>query len=220
MTESTQSLQSLHEALSAAIDGEAEELELRRVVNAVRSDPELGAKWQRLHLAQGLMRGRGDAFAAPNGWRRPWMEANAATTSSDADAESPTASEATNGDRWAARRWLKPLTGVAVAAAAAFVVVAYFGDRGVAEPTTPAAALAQADTTPPRSLAQVPTETDLRRANVYMLQHARHSTLATRPAVMPFAKVLAVREPSDERGGETWPAVANVAANRSAEAAR
>ena len=59
MTESTQSLRSLHESLSAAIDGEAEELELRRVVNAVRSDPELGAKWQRLHLAQGLMRGRG-----------------------------------------------------------------------------------------------------------------------------------------------------------------
>lgn len=55
MTESTR--ESLHEALSAAVDGEAEELELRRVLNAVERDPELRAKWERLHLIGDAMRG-------------------------------------------------------------------------------------------------------------------------------------------------------------------
>ncbi|MYA18453.1 MAG: sigma-E factor negative regulatory protein [Gammaproteobacteria bacterium] len=55
MTESTR--ESLHEALSAAVDGEAEELELRRVLNAIERDPELRAKWERLHLIGDVMRG-------------------------------------------------------------------------------------------------------------------------------------------------------------------
>ena len=55
MTESTR--ESLHEALSAAVDGEAEELELRRVLNAVERDPELRDKWERLHLIGDVMRG-------------------------------------------------------------------------------------------------------------------------------------------------------------------
>ena len=52
----TESEQSLNESLSAAIDGEAEELELRRVLNAVGENPDLRAKWQRLHLIGGVMR--------------------------------------------------------------------------------------------------------------------------------------------------------------------
>ena len=42
----SQSTQSLHESLSAAVDGEAQELELRRVLNAVRDDADLGGKWR------------------------------------------------------------------------------------------------------------------------------------------------------------------------------
>ena len=72
MTESTR--ESLHEALSAAVDGEAEELELRRVLNAVERDPELRAKWERLHLIGDVMRGEATrldrrpvaAFEEPN----------------------------------------------------------------------------------------------------------------------------------------------------------
>ena len=52
----TESEQSLNESLSAAIDGEAEELELRRVLNAVGENPDLRAKWQRLHLIGGVLR--------------------------------------------------------------------------------------------------------------------------------------------------------------------
>ena len=40
----SQSTQSLRESLSAAVDDEAQELELRRVLNAVQADAEAG--WQ------------------------------------------------------------------------------------------------------------------------------------------------------------------------------
>lgn len=199
MTESTQSL---HESLSAAMDGEAEELELRRVFNAARRDPDLSAKWQRLHLIQGVIRRDSEAVGATNGWHGPWLN-----TSADVGEPAPAANLAPLRDAKNpfANRWLKAIGGTAVAAAAAFAVVAFFGDTDPPAPNTPADALAVvAEPAPARVLAQVPSETDLRRANVYMLQHAQHSTLATRPAVMPFAKVLAARQPNGNRAQEAW----------------
>ena len=198
MDSMTESTQSLHESLSAAMDGEAEELELRRVLNAAGRDPALNAKWQRLHLIQSAMRGHVGTVVAAHGRQRPWLEASSPEPVSDASAAAPAPSQAvaTNGNRWLASRWLKSLTSVAAAAAAAFAVVTYFGDSNPIEPTPPSAALAASETVPPRTLAHVPSETDLRRANAYLLKHAQHSTLATRPAVIPFAKVLAARQPN------------------------
>ena len=199
MTESTQSL---HESLSAAMDGEAEELELRRVFNAARRDPDLSAKWQRLHLIQGVIRRDSETVGATNGWHGPWLNTNA-----DATEPAPAANLAPAQDAKSpfANRWLKAIGGTAVAATAAFAVVAFFGDTSPPAANTPADALAVvAEPAPARVLAQVPSETDLRRANVYMLQHAQHSTLATRPAVMPFAKVLAARQPNGSGAQEAW----------------
>ena len=221
MTESTQSL---HESLSAAMDGEAEELELRRVFNAARNDPELSARWQRLHLIQGAMRRHGGAVVAPNDWHGPWLKPDVEVEDA---ATPPAASQAPPSDanHWLASRWLKAVSGTAIAAAAAFAVVAFFGETKPPAPRPPADALAAAPPAPARVLAQVPSETDLRRANVYMLQHAQHSTLGTRPAVMPFAKVLAARQPNAGDVGEAWspPAATRPAAapiRRTASAAR
>ncbi len=48
--------ESLRESLSALLDNEADELELRRVLKAVESDPELLASWQRYSAVQAVLR--------------------------------------------------------------------------------------------------------------------------------------------------------------------
>ena len=165
--------QSLRESLSAAVDDEAPELELRRVLNAVRQDAELGAKWERLHLIGNLI--RSEATSPQHQPSRPWLsEAGQISTSV---ARSPRR-----------RRWLGPLTGAAVAAAAALMVVLYFGGAGgQAIPEGPADSLADADA-PPRGLAQLPSALDLQRANSYMLQHTQHASITARPVALPLVK--------------------------------
>ena len=167
----SQSTQSLRESLSAAVDDEAQELELRRVLNAVQADAELGGKWERLHLISSMIRGEAADRSAE--LDRPWL-AEAAPRGATADASL----------RW--KRWLGPLTGGAAAAAAALAVVVYFGDSG--EQPAPQALM------PRGGLAEVPTQRDLLRANSYLLQHAQHASAAARPVALPFAKVLTTED--------------------------
>ena len=174
----SQSTQSLHESLSAAVDGEAQELELRRVLNAVQNDAELGRKWERMHLIRSVIRGEGDS--RPSDPSRPWL-VETAPVCATADASQPRT------------RWLGPLTGAAVAAAAALMVVLYFGGTG-SEPAPQVPANALADVAPPHGLAEVPSERDLLRANSYLLQHAQHTSVAVRPVALPFAKVLTTED--------------------------
>ena len=172
----TESEQSLNESLSAAIDGEAEELELRRVLNAVDEDPDLRAKWQRLHLIGGVLRRETPpVVGSPLPTWPADIEAGDAGdgTADERPAPGPTPEPET---RPFGGRWLAPLGGAALAAAAALVVVFYFG------PTEPTGA--------EPVVADVPTELDLQRANAYIYQHARGTSIGARPAAMPFVKEL------------------------------
>ena len=56
--------QHLRESLSAAIDGEAEPLELRRALNAAGEDPELRERWHTAHLIGTVLRGEPVAAAS------------------------------------------------------------------------------------------------------------------------------------------------------------
>lgn len=47
--------QNTHESLSALMDGESDELELRRVLKALASDSDSADTWRRYHLARSLM---------------------------------------------------------------------------------------------------------------------------------------------------------------------
>ena len=49
----------LKESLSAVMDGEADEFEIRRVLNEAADDPELRGVWERYHLVRSVMRGEG-----------------------------------------------------------------------------------------------------------------------------------------------------------------
>lgn len=47
------------ESLSAVMDGEADDLALRRLIQESATDPELAERWKRYHLARDLIHGRG-----------------------------------------------------------------------------------------------------------------------------------------------------------------
>mgnify|MGYP001157363925 FL=1 len=49
----------LGESLSAVMDGEADDLALRRLIQESAGDPALAEKWERYHLARDMIHGRG-----------------------------------------------------------------------------------------------------------------------------------------------------------------
>ena len=58
-TEQAESAERLCEYLSAVMDGEADDLTLRRLAQESATYPELADKWERYHLARDLIHGRG-----------------------------------------------------------------------------------------------------------------------------------------------------------------
>lgn len=174
MTETTR--ESLNEALSAVVDGEAEELELRRVLNAVERDPELRAKWDRLHLIGDAMRGGAmrlgyRAMADLGEPSMPRVDAEVATGES----------------------WRRRLGGVAVAAAV-IVAVTFVALQDV-QSTDSQPLVAQSNTI----VAEPLSEEDLRRnSDYYLMYHAKHASAAGRSPGMTFVKVLAAPSGSEE----------------------
>lgn len=191
-----ESEQTLHESLSAVIDGEADELELRRVLNAVAEDPELQAKWQRMHALGSVLRREP---SATRGSLPPVWPAQIGQDGADhaTSARAPQSRGAPPARRRV--RWLAPVGSAVLAAAAGLVVALYFGPGGTEES---APALADHSQPPAHGLANVPTATDLERANAYIYQHARGTSMAARPAAMPFVKELS-SAPAPRPGADT-----------------
>ncbi|MCY4266015.1 MAG: sigma-E factor negative regulatory protein [Gammaproteobacteria bacterium] len=48
-----------NQALSAIMDGETDEFEMRRLLKSMQDDPGLAARWQRYHLVQSVLHDRG-----------------------------------------------------------------------------------------------------------------------------------------------------------------
>ena len=174
MTETTR--ESLNEALSAVVDGEAEELELRRVLNAAERDPEIRAKWERLHLIGEVI--RGGAMRLGDRTVTDLVEPSLPGVDTDvAIGESR-------------GRWLP-----GVAAAAAVMVAVTFVAVQDSQTTDSQPLVAQSNTI----VAEPPSEEDLRRnSDYYLMYHAQHASAAGRSPGMTFVKVLAVPSGSEE----------------------
>ena len=206
MSKSTQ--ESLNEALSAAVDGEAEELELRRVLNAAGKDPELRAKWERLHLVRSIVRGEAT--------RPDSAEGHGLDIGGDpAEGEASGSYVRRLRRMGTSGRWTGPVTGIAVAAAVVIAVALDTLDTGQPEADAPLVAVSGpadptievASTEVPSTvggdadetelgavpqLASVPSEADLARAREYLVQHAHQTSYMTPTPGMPHVKVLAV----------------------------
>lgn len=194
----------LKESLSAVMDGEADEFEIRRVLNEAADDSELRGVWERYHLVSSVIRGEGRKRGARTLGREFWaqIDADDATTNSEVvpvEVEPDTARAA---PRWA---WIQRIAGVGVAAGVAAAVVIVFGgrtpdDNNAAIQTAQVSQVQQSDiqTTPAafdddeQPVDDVyPSSLDLQRAQAYMLHHAHQVALTNQTRTVPFVKVAA-----------------------------
>ncbi len=188
----------LRESLSAVMDGEADEFEIRRVLNEAADDPELRGVWERYHLVRSVMRGEGRSLRVGEAAlsARFWSEVDAADAAL-VDGSDGLIDESPRPSRSRMAAWGQRVAGVAVAAGvAAAVIVGFRVDDGDAVQTPQVAVVQQV---PPAAMAlfdeelagqAVPAELDLQRAHAYMLHHAHHVGLNNR-SVVPFVKVAA-----------------------------
>jgi sigma-E factor negative regulatory protein RseA len=184
----------LKESLSAVMDGEADEFEIRRVLNEAENDPELRGVWERYHLVRSVMRGEGRTRSADRLSARFWTEIDAADATPVSNVLEVTADKPRS--IWST--WGQRAAGVAVAAGvAAAVVIGYRGSESTTAPPAQVAVVAQpvsgnliAQFDDEIGRQTVPAALDLQRAHAYMLHHAHHVALNNR-SVVPFVKVAA-----------------------------
>jgi sigma-E factor negative regulatory protein RseA len=185
----------LRESLSASIDDEADEFELRRVLDEMEKDDGLRDTWERYHLIGAIMRGeseRADADLRDSVWAALEMDPeNAELSDATVAAE---AGVATGGS--AKGPWLGRATGLAVAASVAFAVV--FGICGIAsfdEDDQAGPAIAANDVVikgPGLEGIQLTSEasaSDRQRQNAYFLHHVQQKAL-NQPGVANFVKLV------------------------------
>lgn len=178
------------EALSAIMDGEAGELETRRLLDAIAHDDELRDAWDRFHLARSAMAGDSlDVTDGADAIGRLWnaVDAGVAEESAEAIEQVPR------------RRPFGLRSGAAAIGLAAAVVLAVWlypveefgGERFTAAPV--------AQVPVPAALSEhagweALSVDDRARAQAYMLQHLRRHSMANRAHPIPIAK-LATYQP-------------------------
>jgi sigma-E factor negative regulatory protein RseA len=186
----------LKESLSAVIDGEADEFEMRRVLDEVSNDPALRGVWERYHLVGSVMRGERNGTANSLG-DRFWSRIDAGEGDVADDIVESTPAAQSRKPRWT--QWGQRVAGVAVAAGVAAAVIVGFREDQPPSVDAPKVAVVEAASVPPASMAlfddetrgqAVPAALDVQRAHAYMLHHARHVALNNR-SVVPFVKVAA-----------------------------
>ncbi len=117
------------ESLSAVMDGEADDLGLRRLIQESAGDPALAEKWERYHLAQDLIHGRG----------RPLSPGFSGRVASAIDAETVPQAASVTGSRLP-----QPLVKFAIAATVAVAAVVTLQPRQNG-PELPAAGVSARD---------------------------------------------------------------------------
>jgi sigma-E factor negative regulatory protein RseA len=185
----------LRESLSAVMDGEADEFELRRVLDEVGRDDRLREQWVRYHVARAVLRREYREAHADLG-ARVWE----AVTGEGSVASDVPVALAVPEPRVSPRTGR--LVGMGVAAAVALAVVAGVNLWRDADPPVPAVAVANpmegtiAGTIegPVVRLGTEVTPVDLRRARAYMIHHVQHKAM-TQPGVSSFAKMVAFETP-------------------------
>lgn len=214
----------MKESLSALVDGEADELEIRRLLNQLESDDELRASWQRYQLMSELMRadasgeGTSDETFADIDLSRGIMQALDGEPMEEvpAKARPQTAEVAAIG-----RRGINWLASVAVAASVTLAVLVgvRLNQESPAPQLADQAALPRSDQQL-AGRAAVPDSQQLQQAQrklqQYVLQHTENAALNTGKGMMPYARVASFDQPDDE-AAEAVPQPAETADGKSAE---
>ena len=183
----------VREALSAIMDGEAAELETRRVLDRVAEDDDLRDRWDRYHLVRSVIAGdTADMRDGAEAIRRLWSGVEAG----EGESEDLAAGDIVPHGHAFGLRTGAALLGVA--AAAVFSIWLYPVQGYVADPI---AADPVAQVSEPAALSghvawdALPAE-DRARAQAYLLQHLRRHSMANRAHPVPIAKLAAYRPQS------------------------
>ncbi len=168
-----------NEFVSAMLDDEADEFEIRRVLGEIAGNSDLKSTWSRYHVISSVLKREGlsnleelDIGDAPSG-----------------DIGSSFGRK-TLGDRTLNRPWLRSrgtLLASLAAAIAALAIIITINDEGTTQVEL-ADTLVMPD--PIVTDDRVPAESDIRRAEAYLIQHAQHVSMNSSAAPIPFVKVI------------------------------
>ena len=195
----------LRESLSAVVDDEADEFELRRVLDELAKDPGLKASWARYHMIGTVLRGE-YAHDTAGLKERVWQELSIdsfADQQNQAPEQSGAAVAGPEGIRHTSR-WVS----LSIAAAIAFLVVVGLGNlspdqeqpRIAAQTSEAAEAQSTVDqslalTQPlqaasPLALQKVVTPLDAQRAEAYKVAHSQQRFMIIASDPNAFAKMV------------------------------
>lgn len=193
--------ESLQESISALMDGEAEQLEIRRVLQATDQDPAVRGTWERYQLARAAMH------------KEPWqanVDLSAGIAAALANEPAPRASGKLV-SAWNTLGKAAVAASVAVAVLAGISMVnqgsapgepAMVADRApvAAEPVQAPAAAPQAGTavlagfssSAEAQPAQAPSAWQEQRIGNYLRKHAENSVQSTAPQLVPYARAASL----------------------------
>lgn len=191
----------IKESLSALVDGETDELEVRRILNEMEKTPELKNAWQRYQMIGSLMREESVSRAQLEGvdLSKGIMQAIDGEPMDEVPARQD---EVENNNVVASRRfnWLASGAVAASVTLAVLLGVRLNNDiqqqELVAEAQTPVTDVQQvaanADMTPEQ------LEQAQRKLQEYVLQHTENAALNTGRGMMPFARVASFEDVAAE----------------------
>jgi hypothetical protein len=168
-----------NEFVSAMLDDEADEFEIRRVLGEVAGNSDLKSTWSRYHVISSVLKREGLSN----------LEELDIGDASSGDIGSSFGRK-TLGDRTLNRPWLRSrgtLLASLAAAIAALAIIITINDEGTTQVEL-ADTLVMPD--PIVTDDRVPAESDIRRAEAYLIQHAQHVSMNSSAAPIPFVKVI------------------------------
>jgi sigma-E factor negative regulatory protein RseA len=178
-----------NESLSALMDGEADELEIRRILNQLDKDDELSDKWKNYHLMGSLMREESfEGIDLTKGINQA-LDGVADSSSNDGAILEEAANSVPSKPAW-----YKQLTSVAVAASVTLAVL--LGVQSI-EPNE-SIGLASNNKQPPAELTastlsaedQLQLETAQQQLQEYVLQNPAPNAEEVESGGLPFARVV------------------------------
>ncbi|MAD44192.1 MAG: hypothetical protein CMI02_19180 [Oceanospirillaceae bacterium] len=193
----------INESLSALVDGETDELEVRRLLNQLESDDDMRQTWHRYQMMGALMR---DEPAVNVDLSRGIAQAIAGEPMDDVVRPETVAAddESVVVEKHSRLRWLASGAVAATVTLAVLVGVRVnqdtTGDLQMAQQaqttSAPAAVIAQADDEQPVILAEAselsPEELEAaqRKLQEYVMQHTEQAAMSNAGGVMPYARVV------------------------------
>ena len=168
-----------NEFVSAMLDDEADEFEIRRVLGEIAGNSDLKSTWSRYHVISSVLKREGLSN----------LEELDIGDASSGDIGS-SFSRKPLGARTLNRPWLRSrgtLVASLAAAIAALAIIITINDEGNTQVEL-AGTLVMPD--PIVTDDRVPAESDIRRAEAYLIQHAQHVSMNSSAAPIPFVKVI------------------------------